>query len=132
MMGVRMPVTCWAVHKRQVINLRYCCIWLGDSVESMTIHGLANPKSLYTFRTVFPSIIRSSRPYTQHQVYVIQVSWLLASGHEMEWSSISCSSGVQDCTHSTRYMSHRLVDCLLVDTKWNEGASRGEREWKTV
>ena len=36
------------------------------------------------FRTVFPSIIRSSRLYTQHQVYVIQVSWLLASGHEME------------------------------------------------
>ena len=40
--------------------------------------------SLCMFRTVFPSIIRSSRLYTQHQVYVIQVSWLLASGHEME------------------------------------------------
>ena len=26
MMGVRTPETCWAVHKRQVINLRYCCI----------------------------------------------------------------------------------------------------------
>jgi len=35
--------------------------------------------SLYVFRTVFPSIIRSSRLYIQHQVYVIQVSWLLAS-----------------------------------------------------
>jgi len=23
------------------------------------------------------------------------------------------SSGVQDCTHSIRYMSYRLVDCLL-------------------
>jgi len=42
--------------------------------------------SLYIFRTVFPSIIRGSRLYTQHQVYVIQVSWLLASGHEMERS----------------------------------------------
>jgi hypothetical protein len=40
--------------------------------------------SLYMFRTIFPSIIRSSRLYTQHQVYVIQISWLLASGHEME------------------------------------------------
>jgi hypothetical protein len=29
------------------------------------------------FRTVFPSIIRSL--YIQHQVYVIQVLWLLAS-----------------------------------------------------
>jgi hypothetical protein len=30
MMGVRTPETCWAVHKRQVINLRNCCIWLAD------------------------------------------------------------------------------------------------------
>jgi hypothetical protein len=34
---------------------------------------------LYMFRTVFPSIIRSSRLYIQHQVHVIQVMWLLAS-----------------------------------------------------
>jgi hypothetical protein len=26
MMGVRTPETCWAVHKRQLINLRNCCI----------------------------------------------------------------------------------------------------------
>jgi len=36
------------------------------------------------FRTVPPSIIRSLRLYIQHQVYVIQVLWLLASGNEME------------------------------------------------
>jgi len=35
--------------------------------------------TLYMFRTVFPSIIRSLRMYIQHQVYVIQVLWLLAS-----------------------------------------------------
>ena len=34
---------------------------------------------LYMFRTVSPSIIRSLRLYIQHQVYVIQVLWLLAS-----------------------------------------------------
>jgi len=74
-MGMRMPETCWAVFnplnpelnptcyllallgahhflhvsrirvKWQVINLRICCIWLVDSVESMMMHGLANPKS---------------------------------------------------------------------------------------
>ena len=43
-MGMRMPETCWAVFKWQVINLRSCCIWLVDSVESMMMHGLANPK----------------------------------------------------------------------------------------
>jgi len=41
--------------------------------------------SLYIFWMVFQSVIRSSRLYTQHQVYVIQVSWLLASGHKMEF-----------------------------------------------
>jgi hypothetical protein len=30
------------------------------------------------FRTVFPSIIRSLKLYIQHQVYAIQVLWLLA------------------------------------------------------
>jgi hypothetical protein len=30
------------------------------------------------FRTVFPSIIKSLKLYMQHQVYVIQVLWLLA------------------------------------------------------
>ena len=29
-MGMRMPETCWAVFKRQAINLRNCCIWLVD------------------------------------------------------------------------------------------------------
>ena len=32
------------VFKRQVINLGSCCIWLVDSVESMMMHGLANPE----------------------------------------------------------------------------------------
>jgi len=45
-MGMRMPETCWAVFKWQVINLRSCCIWLVDSDESMMMHGLANPKFL--------------------------------------------------------------------------------------
>ena len=35
--------------------------------------------TLYMFRTVSPSIIRSLRLYIQHQVYVIQVLCLLAS-----------------------------------------------------
>jgi hypothetical protein len=44
MMGMRMPETCWAVFKRQVINLWSCCILLVDSVESMMMHGFANPR----------------------------------------------------------------------------------------
>jgi hypothetical protein len=41
------------------------------------MHNISNlfyfGTTLYMFRTVFPSIIRSLRLYTQHQVYVIQV-----------------------------------------------------------
>jgi hypothetical protein len=29
------------------------------------------------------------------------------------------SSEVQDCTHSIRYMSYRLADCMLGGTRWN-------------
>jgi len=43
-MGTRMPETCWAVFKRQVINLRSCCILLVDSVE-ITLAGLVVTKS---------------------------------------------------------------------------------------
>jgi hypothetical protein len=44
MMGMRMTETCWAVFKRQAINVRYWCIWLVDLFEYMMMHGLANPK----------------------------------------------------------------------------------------
>jgi hypothetical protein len=42
--------------------------------------------SLYLFGIVFVSIIRSPSLYIQHQIYVIKICWLLASG----WISISC------------------------------------------
>jgi len=51
------------------------------------MHNISNlfylGTTLYMFRTVFPSIIRRLRLYIQHQVYVKQVLWLLASGTEM-------------------------------------------------
>jgi hypothetical protein len=50
------------------------------------------------FRKIFPSIIRSSRLYTQHQVYVIQVSWLLASGQSNNLYDIYLMLCVQSWT----------------------------------
>jgi hypothetical protein len=45
------------------------------------MHNISNlfyfGTTLYVFRTVFPSIIRSLKLYIQH--YTIQVLWLLAS-----------------------------------------------------
>jgi len=37
--------------KRQVINLRNCCIWLVDSFACVKMHGDANPKSTVIFDT---------------------------------------------------------------------------------
>ena len=62
--------------------------------------------SLYMFRTVFPSIIRSSGLYTQHNVYVIQVSWLLGSGHEMELHLVPASK------QSTNLYDTHLMLCV--------------------
>jgi hypothetical protein len=50
--------------------------------------------AVYIFRTVSPSIIRSLRLYIQHQVYAIQVLWLLASGNEMELLSMHSVSNL--------------------------------------
>jgi len=46
------------------------------------MHNISNfyfGTTLYMFRTVSPSIIRSLRLYIQHQVYVMRILWLLAS-----------------------------------------------------
>jgi hypothetical protein len=56
-----MPETCWAVFKWQVINLKSCCILLVDSVESMMMHGLANPKSHLRFGSLWSY---TSTPHT--------------------------------------------------------------------
>jgi hypothetical protein len=57
-------------------------------IKTNKMHNISNlfhfGTTLYMFRAVFPSIIRSLRLYVQHQVYVIQVLWLLASGNEVD------------------------------------------------
>jgi hypothetical protein len=39
------------------MNLRICCIWLVDSVKSIMMHGLANPKNIQTKFTWFSSAL---------------------------------------------------------------------------
>jgi hypothetical protein len=88
-MGMRMPETCWAVFKWQVINLRICCIWLVDSVESMTMHGLANPKN--ESKMLRPSgqrILDSIKNHTSFRrgIYGLTQGWYgLPDRHTVEW-----------------------------------------------
>jgi hypothetical protein len=99
---------------------------------------------LYMFWTVFPSIIRSSRPYIQRQVYVIQVSLTACWQEFIEYHS-NCfersflpSSGVQDRTYSVRYMSYvfrwLLASKNLLNTTLHvsNGLSVHQQEFKTV
>ena len=59
------------------------------------MHNISNlfyfGTTFYMFWTVFSSIISSLRLYRQHQVHVIQVPWLLASGNEMELHLVPAS-----------------------------------------
>jgi len=56
---------------------------MGVYSKTNQMHNISNlfyfGTTLYMFRTVFPSIIRSLRLYIQYQVHAIQVLWLLAS-----------------------------------------------------
>jgi hypothetical protein len=57
------------------------CIVISFYNKTKQMHNISNSFyfgiTLYMFRTVSPSIIRSLRLYTQYQVYVIQVLWVL-------------------------------------------------------
>jgi len=54
--------------------------------------------TLYMFRMVSPSIIRSQRLYIQHQVYVVEVLWLLASKQPQNLYDIHLMLYVQSLT----------------------------------
>ena len=60
------------------------CIVIYFYSKANQMHNISNlfyfGTTLYMFRTVSPSTIRSPRLYMQQQVYVIQILWLLASG----------------------------------------------------
>jgi hypothetical protein len=68
---------------RDIVTIRYIHIYGCFYGKTNKMHNISNlfyfGTTLYMFRTVSPSIIRSLRLYTQHQVYVIQVLCLLAS-----------------------------------------------------
>jgi hypothetical protein len=50
MMSFRTPETCWAVHKRQVINLRNCCIWLVDLFGMRQGVSMRKPTYMFLFQ----------------------------------------------------------------------------------
>jgi len=59
------------------------CIIIYFYSKTIHMHNISNlfyfGTTLYMFRTVSPSISRSLRLYIRHQVYFVQVLWLLSS-----------------------------------------------------
>jgi hypothetical protein len=59
------------------------CIVIYFYSKTNQMHDISNlfyfGTTLYMFRTAFPVIIMTLRLYIQHQVYVIEVLWLLAN-----------------------------------------------------
>ena len=68
MMGMRMPKTCWAVFKWQVINLRICCIWLVDSVERL-LNAIGLPPGGSSTVHIYTQTVHRT---TQNKQYVEQ------------------------------------------------------------
>jgi hypothetical protein len=65
------------------------------------------------FRTVSPSIIRSLRLYIQHQVYVKQVLWLLASWNEMGHFVPAIKQPQLYCAYGSSYCRNILL-CTVI------------------
>jgi len=78
-MGMRMPKTFWAVFKRQVINLRDCCIWFIDSFGSMIMHGLTNPKFNTYFFSTTTTVTRKLLIFTLYVHCLVKFSYRLVT-----------------------------------------------------
>jgi hypothetical protein len=76
-------------------------------------------KTLHMFRTVFPSIIRSSRLHIHWQVCVNQLLLPAASRDEVELQSFRPSSGAQECTYSDRRVSFNCCYLLPAGMRWD-------------
>ena len=80
--------------------------------------------SIYVFRSFRP--LSGVRLYIQHQVYVIEVRWLLASGHEM--SAISCPLASSQLTWKT--YTWCCMYSLTPDDGWKDRPKHGD--WYSI
>jgi len=73
-------------------------------------------KKFYMFRTVFPYIIRILRLYIQHQIYVIQFLWLLASKQPQNLVGFT-----MEIYYDARPYKCRIYHCVL---KFHAGSTK--------
>jgi hypothetical protein len=97
--------------------------WLHASMQSTNLYDIylilyVQSWTLDDGRKDRPKHVETERLYIQHQVYVIQVSWLHASGHEMELSSISYPLACNQLTFVTyNWCCMYSLELLTMDGK---------------
>jgi hypothetical protein len=133
MMGKRMPETCWAVFKRQALNLRDLCIWLVDSFECLMKNGLAKPIFHYRVDISAPlvSIQSQNNPIHTLMLYVFKFHFNIV---------LSLTSRCSTFSLSLRYFDRDLWDflcmscvlhtCLLPPPYFTAIRTSGE-QWKS-
>jgi hypothetical protein len=82
------------------MNLRTCCIWLVESVESMMMHGLVNPKFLLQIRSA-----GQNRSAELHNESVKKCGWV-----EMFGNTLSIQNCLLNFAH-TWTMRFKILSC---------------------
>ena len=114
-MGVRTPETCWAVHKRQVINWRHCCIWLVDLFESEWeleySQILLQPKSRFYFSKIAPFVA-----FDGFRLWKCLVTTVL---YEFEWLDIHIFVSLSSLHYMQPQPAKCTFDCTYLATMAN-------------
>jgi hypothetical protein len=103
MMGVRMPETCWAIFKWQVINLRIYCIWLVDSVKNVT-------QVQHTKLGIVSYLLEWLKYYNSklHKVDKLEIIKLQCCSITTMWYWAASSTGLQPFVFCLQYAYERL------------------------
>ena len=130
---VRLKVPLFVIIFAYIIILRLACLkFLGPCIliyfysKTNHMHNISNlfyfGTTLYMFRTVFSSIIRSLRLYIQQQIYVIKFCGCLLAG--TRWISISfpLASSHSTCMTYT-WCSMYSLRLLMMDKKPSEACT---------
>jgi hypothetical protein len=118
-----MPETCWAVSKRQAINLRNCCFWLVDSFEypselQFQEHRWRKLNS-YKFNLIIQEITETlkkhKRVYNSYVNDILTIRWryTVCCIHTIWWFSFSRPSvaGYRQILSGVQRRQWTLVVC---------------------
>ena len=132
-MGVRTPETCWAVHtsKRQVINLRNCCIWLVDLLKCVMMNRPANFKFKFKKNTYLWDETQHPIRCTGRKAKVFSSVWhRLFSSRTVQQNS--CSSVMRSVSCKTIARERRWVAPTAIVSAPDAAGSRAHNKEEQI